>query len=949
MPPLSQIFRRPDSTAAAHPQREAADDMFRKRTATPEPKPLSAPQDNVAASELEPPQSPEIVITQESFIEPPSSPAPQIKSVSLSLQPPAAKPQRAELNEPTPSPVLGAFDGGPTGPDASERAAGRPLPQQNPFIKQTLTDTGQRSAVASPAQSPKPPPKAAFGLSRKRTKTNEPSSTAPPTALEKQLSAISEAPSADEKATRPNTAANTINPMARPATAAGANAGENTERDWKEKRSAKINDGPEILVEDEFGAIEQSNQVVNTEEVSKASLDTDGSSPAPSLKRIPKKKLVQIDPPQSDRRGVRETVRAKPTAKSLHTEPQKTKLNSDLKPVAKKPSVVKKEKEEAVEIIEIGPQVVDQGDSIVASTDSLKIIEIDDFAEEIPESEVRRQTEARSPKPRKRLDEPKHRAEPATPKSAKKSQTPKSAAPRRESNSRARVATANVAKKHRRPSKMDTDGFSAMGLVDPDEDRPATRGNSQGGKKLPSQPAPPPHYTLPTSSRKLDAQKKGKVKRNSSARRQSLKAMGQETVKIPGLPDQVFQSGRFGHYDLDDFRSKSIEPEKTFLKLNKQDSMDSLQQLNELTEHPKLIKEAERQFLTSSAIQAAQEEGLVSPEAARYLAQYMAAKAKHQQKQQHQQPFKTKSSSDLRLERSFSMMNDNDDDRNPRGTHSKRGAARDSTGALDRFASLSKPLFRPHRGSIMDDDPPPPQQEDEAKVRPPRPVPKTRISIVTKPRKKKPSSASLQQDPAAAMHPQAAAGHLTNSFWGGGGASAYPAAFTPYYGTIHPSSLQHHFPAQQPQPQHHPPLPTYTGAAMLPHAAGALPALPGAAQSTVPAGLVPARIRLTAIPVVTYRQSYVIEPTGHAPGTYVPPEEIGPNAVLTYISAYPGTHAIDSMGAGYPDSRKHVQGVNTKRELAAQTPSPPDPPSLPQKQGVRSLIEKGVIGRGSRS
>ncbi|KAJ3265893.1 hypothetical protein HDU77_003364 [Chytriomyces hyalinus] len=137
---------------------------------------------------------------------------------------------------------------------------------------------------------------------------------------------------------------------------------------------------------------------------------------------------------------------------------------------------------------------------------------------------------------------------------------------------------------------------------------------------------------------------------------------------------------------------------------------------------------------------------------------------------------------------------------------------------------------------------------------------------------------------------------------------------------------------------------------MLPSIPAALrqPQRPGTRSGvpTVPPNLMPARLKLTQVPVVTFRQSYVIEPTGHPPGTYIPPGEMDPHGgLLTYISAgmYPSEvfgQAVEEDDAGSSD----VQDAKVESKLEPKG----DAGSKAEKAAptrVRSMIKKGVIGR----
>ncbi|KAJ3234249.1 hypothetical protein HDU81_001533 [Chytriomyces hyalinus] len=149
------------------------------------------------------------------------------------------------------------------------------------------------------------------------------------------------------------------------------------------------------------------------------------------------------------------------------------------------------------------------------------------------------------------------------------------------------------------------------------------------------------------------------------------------------------------------------------------------------------------------------------------------------------------------------------------------------------------------------------------------------------------------------------------------------------------------------------PLYGHNNQMMLPSIPAALrqPQRPGTRSGvpTVPPNLMPARLKLTQVPVVTFRQSYVIEPTGHPPGTYIPPGEMdGHGGLLTYISAgmYPSEvfgQALEEDDAGSSD----VQDTKVESKMESKG----DAGSKAEKAAptrVRSMIKKGVIGRRMR-
>ncbi|KAI8607109.1 hypothetical protein BC830DRAFT_204681, partial [Chytriomyces sp. MP71] len=179
-----------------------------------------------------------------------------------------------------------------------------------------------------------------------------------------------------------------------------------------------------------------------------------------------------------------------------------------------------------------------------------------------------------------------------------------------------------------------------------------------------------------------------------------------------------------------------------------------------------------------------------------------------------------------------------------------------------------------------------------------------------------------------------------NPIFGAGFGAAFPGTMSYAPAATFPEATSTSKPASG--------LPTYT------------PSLPGVGSMrhqglgipSVPPSLVPARLRLTQIPVVTYRQSYVIEPTGHPPGTYLAPEELGMDAsggLLTYISAgaYPGSGMM--VGNGLQEGQRGLLEEPDISQAAVKPIGAKKAATVVKKvaatTGVRSMIQKGVIGR----
>lgn len=208
------------------------------------------------------------------------------------------------------------------------------------------------------------------------------------------------------------------------------------------------------------------------------------------------------------------------------------------------------------------------------------------------------------------------------------------------------------------------------------------------------------------------------------------------------------------------------------------------------------------------------------------------------------------------------------------------------------------------------------QEKQIVPVQKPKYVPKTRITVTTKPKvvAKKKSTNAIEES-STPMH--------TQSPWRN---SQIPSTFN----------------AMSPFAQFSPVLPNYNSNGMMSQAL-----LPSVGQPSVPPYLVPAKIKLLHIPIISYRQSYVIEPTGQPPGTYLSPDEIeASGGMLTYISAptYPQPDLYGGMASYAASISKDVENVGgTGPDLSK--PKNKQRIGVSGNGGVRSMIQKGVIGR----
>ncbi|KAJ3022394.1 UNVERIFIED_CONTAM: hypothetical protein HDU68_009166 [Siphonaria sp. JEL0065] len=861
----------------------------------------------------------------------------------------------------------------------------------------------------SPLASPK------SGRARTKTQTNEGAAKGKKP-LNTQLSSIVEVPSSDER-TRPTTAAVV---------------------DHKRNESA----GESL---EELG----SNSPVKHK------------SPPPLKKvTVAKKKLTQIESPEGTRKSgdIVAVKKSKLKAVESGAKPAVSKaVAPTTKPLLKKPNpkVVVLDDPEVSESQEFSAESSSsalyqsesdsQEFSAKASSEELESAQLEE-----EEEEVRSNHSLKSKvQPERERAPSKKQAESAKLNKSKKAATPKSPTATRLSSSH---GSHSEKFQRRLQMKLDNDGFSAMGLSPTDDFVTLPASKTDSHKRASNQPAPPPHYltattAIPTTKREVPAGNKGALSRNPSSRRKAIKTVAYGTMGVISDEDEKEPHpsiGRFGHYDVDDRRSKSLEPGEYRNNVSRQrmasdyangrsgrDNSDeeNIQELENGVEYRpnrnsrnddennsnssqeyrysdrisrKYIPESsqmtksnslsngnlqkipDRLMLSSSALKAAQEQGMVSPETVQYLKWYMV-KAK---------PLEAPPSGSLtdvrnqggpqgRLGKSGANLKQQFEDEPPRGRPLystkkqptiQRGSIMDDEPASPKSrAFATKTNAAPLRsGSIMDDRP-----QEQPVAKPPRPIPKTRVTIVSKPKTvaaKKASPAKAAENVQNSMPATAGGG-----FWPQGGASPFMGGFSPFM--QQPGSfganpyLQQN---QNPYNQHQIPssqLPAYNS---MKSQAPSLPSL-HALQLTAPQftpppptvhpGLMPARIKLTTVPVVTFKQSYVIEPTGHSPGTYIPPEEMGVDAnggMLTYIStgSFPsqfdmgGGGALDyqAMGGFHPMAMgghepRPIATATTVRSMGAiresQANSSVPASKGPGKTGVRSMIQRGVIGRGS--
>ncbi|KAJ3075934.1 hypothetical protein HDU98_006443 [Podochytrium sp. JEL0797] len=967
--------------------------MFRKKTKTPD---VLAKDAKDAGLPLLPGHdhqtSESTVITKDTLsnsIEPP----PEIKSVGVSLQPPTVKPQQAELNAPQIT-----FDDGSNQGDGTmvhQNFAGRGT-DADPFGEfQSHNDTGgfDNTEFDDPVTSTSPKD------TRTRTKTQEPGSKAKKS-INKQLSTVAEVTSSDERTTRPTTAAALNHPI-------------RTESD-------------ENL--DEIG--------------SHGSMKHKSPPPVPKKVVVAKKKLTQIDSPEQRRAaGAGGGVTTVPLKKAK----LKPALDTGLRPpgIAKsgtaaavpvkklKPKVTISEEVDGADSQEVSLSLASQSES--ESQEQLASQSIDEVksSESFDEVEASMQLDVPSPRvERERTPSSKKPTDSARLAKPKKAATPKPATAPRPASSRPRSE-----KQQRRPKlNFENDGFSAMGLSPADEFH-EPRGAKDTHKRVANQPAPPPHYLTPTAAiptKRETPKQKELVSRNPSSRRKAIRNMAYE-VENDEVDDEegtMRHVGRFGHYDVDDKRSKSMDPGEYrntpsrqrmtsdyvngMSRARNDDDMYEDENIQELERGVEVqnrramayddeinsnssqgyrysdrisgkynvgnagrsgtmqlskaysngaLPIPDRLMLSSSALKAAQSQGMISPETVNYLKWYMV-------KATPLEPTPQGSLTNIKQTTSKGpiMMDDNDPPRGRARVSTKPPAASKLRDSImdDEEEPMSKPVpvrkpvvkkFTPIRtsGSIMDEDAPATQTEPK-----PRVIPKTRVTIVSKPKpvvKKTPAMPEAQ----------------TPNFGGGSGfwgqqPQQHPFMnqpfpnFSPY--PSHPFTMQnqfHNLPNYTPTPQA--PLPSLHSLSPMSNN----PFIPPA--PTVHPGLMPARIKLTTVPVVTFKQSYVIEPTGHAPGTYIPPEEMGVDGaggMMTYIAAgmFPqGGEMMGGGGGGFGQQPMHIIQNDSSRRVGTATSAATTRTGGAQtrggaslqsktvigKTGVRSQIQKGQIGRAAAS
>ncbi|ORY42323.1 hypothetical protein BCR33DRAFT_718477 [Rhizoclosmatium globosum] len=992
--------------------------MFKKKAKTPDVK-ASGGKGNEGLPPLPTdPKTPEVITkdTMSGSVEPP----PEIKSVGVSIQPPSVKPQQAELYQPHNSEESG---------EAHKLDGHGVLGNDDDLFGEFQTHESHPSN-AEPASSPT--------QTRTRTKTNE-SLAKPKKSLNKQLSSIEEVASVNER-TRPATALDTHANTKR-----HLNDEDDMPGDLASKSPTKQKSPPPIKKaatktkeNDSPTAARKNGETVTVKKSKLKPVEGTVSSPKP----IPKSSVAAAKPPPKKPKP-KVTISEEPEVEPFTSEETSTEnvsLSFDSDPL---------------------PQE-EFGDSSAEKLDDFKFV--DDKEEE--EEEVRSNHSLKSKPSVERGRTPSKRQAD----SAKLTKTAKAATPKATTPAPARRSSSKASRsekfQRRLQMKLDTDGFSAMGLSPSDDFGNSQGGKSDGHKRVGNQPAPPPHYLAPTAAipvtkKTYSPPGKPTLSRNPSSRRKTIKALAYGVMG--GEDDNRNYPTRFGHYDHDDRRSKSMDPGEYRNTLSRQRRVsdypggydpaddDDIQELDGGVEYNangygreragrrqsnddeqnsnssqeyrysdrisgkynnngpgrepnSLQKYPERLMLTSSALQAAQNQGMVSPETVNYLKWYMV-KAKPLEatpegsltdvrNQSSTVPSKQMASESKSKAKpkpygvKGSIMDDDDDNGRPlfsnKSVAPTRGSIMDDSPSDSRSKLFSKKAIAPIRnsGSIMDDQP--------AETEPPKPraIPKTRVTIVSKP---KPTSKKAAANPGQAEAP----GMQQNQQWGQpfpfmGGFSPFGAPFMQQgqsYGS--PSGLSHphqpggsfpphqfsqHMPSQLPtyksSMNSQPPLPSLNALALT-----APPYNPP--PPTVHPGLMPARIKLTTVPVVTFKQSYVIEPTGHAPGTYIPPEEMGMDAngtMLTYIStagmngtggggsysydvnaAMGGMGSVGGMGPTYSYDIKEsaVNPSRTPRSMSNKKPTStvgskskvPSVKTQPERSGVRGMIQKGVIGR----
>ncbi|KAI9353747.1 hypothetical protein BDR26DRAFT_849154 [Obelidium mucronatum] len=579
----------------------------------------------------------------------------------------------------------------------------------------------------------------------------------------------------------------------------------------------------------------------------------------------------------------------------------------------------------------------------------------------------------------------KKRVESAKLTKTKKAPTPKSASGTRSSNSR---GSRSEKFQRRLQMKLDNDGFSAMGLSEADELPSSHTSKSDTHKRSSNQPAPPPHYltataAIPTTKKSTPPGNPGKavLSRNPSSRRKAIK-----TLAYGAMGDNRHHASRFGHYDSDDRRSKSMDPGEYRNRTSRQrmasdfanghgvsdENDENIQDLerravyngnraNQANDESNsnssqeyrysdrisgkynsgepaknfgesaagnLQKMPDRLMLSSSALKAAQDQGMVSPETRKPLEQAPTGSLTDTRFQGGSQARMGNSEPNLKQQ-----LGGRDDDQ-PRGR------------VL--FSKKAQPMGQ--RESIMDDEPK--RKTFGSKNLPAKPpVRKTRVTVVSKPKKLAPKKAEAKplEGGKNTMAPSLAGPNGGIGYWPQGGPSSFMGGFPQFGFNGQPSYIQ--------QQQYPPPFMQHPQQAPLP----SLQALQLTAPQftppppTVHPGLVPARIKLTTVPVVTFKQSY----------------EMGMDSnggILTYISSgsFP-SQSMDMSGGGgfmgYPggnnpgydngfESQRQIATATTLRSMGEIRGAKPGPKSRAAgggvaESGVRSMIKKGVIGRST--
>ncbi|KAJ3143157.1 hypothetical protein HK100_006452 [Physocladia obscura] len=900
--------------------------MFRKKAKTPNTAAETKNENLTANSELPTlptsnPKSPDLVIRKDFFVKP-NSPPPEIKSVGLSLHAPEVNPQRAELNEPISDPDEGDLT--PDGNNLRNSNENFTDSQEGDDGNNDVSPTNNR---VSPQKMPQ----------RSRTATAEPIDASHSNPLNKQLSAINEVSAMDERLPRPATAAIQLSNI------------EVIDKVLFEKESFQ---SKEELLE----KITESGNVNSIRENSitfDSSPANQNSSPIlPETKKkvvVPKKKLVQVDPPRKVNTTPKGTNKSNTAAikdvEKITVKKSKLKVVEKTVSEAKKPNS-KNEKEE-IESIESSPEIQEP----VAEANEFA----DTFSTPILPTTVYKQPTSKSlspPQPqRRRLEEPKYRAEPL--KSAKKVTTLKPLASQKLST---REPESEIFQRRIRAKLLANDGFSAMGLLDPENDsRPVTNSKSTSNRRVvANQPAPPPHYAaqakkeeehLKLKKRQLD------LARNPSSRRKAIRSIAYRgsTALVAGLTDdenqgEIYTIHRFGHHDSDDWISKSIEQNDLYDKNGEQQQLLFQKRLGvrsevdhyqnehivELEDTENFSRRDRSQYdennSTSSqerysdriarkynkAIRAAERDGMVSPEAVKYLTQYITQSAVEETNTTttaKNSQLKPKISSTPKLYNSRSIMDDDETPPPPPESPIKKALITRAT------QKVQPPPKSRINASIMDDDF---DTNKKSSVPPPKPktVPKTRITIINKPS----PSVSKKIPVTANTNP------TVGTFWSQQPPQFAASYYPPAFGMMA-----------------HATLPSLSG-----HGGNALSQFGTLSSPTVPPHLMPARIRLTTIPVVTYKQSYIIEPTGHAPGTYLSPDEFGNSSsgdgMLTYISASCGGVFPSAIGENFVNPTV----ARGKSAAASAIPQKGLEKETVKKHSVRSMIKKGIIGRGNR-